>query len=914
MKFAFLIHPISEGTSSLIDLQLSQQLRTAWGQDSLLFCAKYHEAIHAAQSRGPITNAVRVVDELEGLISTTGAAATGRLYEIPMSPMEFLEFPNRALASMRGAVEDAVDWGATLVGLGGLTAIVGSHGVELDSETDIGVTTGNSLTTYAALQAVYQVCEQLELDLSEETVAVVGIPGSIAAVTARLLSDKVGKLLLVARTNSVRARRLANKLDGELLFDIPEAMQQSRIVVTATSSGGCIQQRDLRHGSVVIDVAVPTDVVGNEAERDDVLILSGGQTCIPDTFSRESAFLWFNHGVIPSCLAETIVLSLDGEPRSFSVGRNLAPEKVVEIGDCAKSHGFVFSMLRSFGLPLDETQIMNVRKVIHRSRFYAKLHKNRHNANGAARISDQPSPPTPTDLAGPARERFGRHLNPVLAELTESTDFTKTFVRGEGSYLFDNRDNKYLDFVAGYGSVNVGHNHPHIVNAIQAALVNRAPGFAQAGINPYAAALADRLASIAPTGLDMSFFTNSGTESVEAALKIARAATGRHRFLYCHHSYHGKTLGSLSVTGNRAYQQPFEPMLANCKAIPFGNIDALQAALKQDEFAAFIVEPIQAEGGFHVPCDDYLAAALTACRDSGTLMIADEVQTGMGRTGALFAIDHWSVKPDIMTLAKSLGGGLMPIGVMMCSRDLWLRAYGSVQSYLLHSTTFGGGSLACAAALATLDILRDDALLVNANARSTQLREGLTEICHRRRSVREVRGKGLLLGLEFNPMSAAATSHWNQLKETRLSKFLVPNLCEMLQSMSTLYTMQTLLEEHQIFTQITRSNPLVLRIQPPLTVTDGEVDRFLDAMDQTIGEMEFRESSIRDVIAKTGVGRHEKKGQVADAASHGINVPKGSQFPSKETTSQATHSNRPVKATAQPEDEKDNNKEQAKNA
>ncbi len=859
MKFAFLIHPISEGTSSLIDLQLSQQLRSAWGQDSLLFCAQYHKAIHAAQKRGPIEPAVRVVDQMKRLVSELGSEADGRLYEIPMHPLELLENPHRAVDLMRVAVADATRWGAQLVGLGGLTAIVGSHGAELDAETEIGVTTGNSLTTYAALQAVYQVCDELELDLGQESVAVIGIPGSIASVTAKLLADKVGKLLLVARSNSGRARKLAADLDGELLLDIPTALSQAHIVVTATSSGGRIHQRDLRPGAIVIDVAVPTDVVGAEAERNDVLILSGGQTCIPQTFSRDSVFLWFNHGMIPSCLAETIVLALDGRAESYSLGRNLDPEKVLEIGRCAELHGFDFTKLRSFGLPLDETLLVNVRKVIHRWRLDPRNVGPIQGTRGYDPTDSEYCPQRPAEMAHSARDLHARHINPVLTELTESTDFARTFVRGEGTHLYDKDGTAYLDFVSGFGAVNFGHNHPHIVAALKAALEEQAPGFAQASINPYAAALAGRLATLAPAGLDMTFFANSGTESVEAALKLARIATGRQRFVYCHGSYHGKSLGALSVTGNRSYQRPFAPLLGDCKPIPFGNVEALEEALKHDEYAAFIVEPIQAEGGFNVPHDDYLRRASAACREAGTLLIADEIQTGIGRTGALFAVDHWSVRPDIMTLAKSLGGGLMPIGAMMCGRELWLRAYGSVQNYMLHTSTFGGGSLACAAGLATLDVIRDGVLLGNAVARGIQLRKGLSKICEKRRSAKEVRGKGLLLGLEFNPMSTAAAAHWHQLKETRLSKYLIPNLGRMLDSMSTLYTMQALLAEHKIYTQVTRSNPLVLRVQPPLTISSAEVNRFLKALDQTIGEMEFRESSIRDVIAKTGVGRHEKK-------------------------------------------------------
>ena len=903
LKFAFLIHPISEGTSSLIDLQLSQQLRSAWGQDSLLFCARYHSAVKAAQNSAPVGAGVqpvdaeirpvdtevppvdteirpvdtevrpvdaevRVVDEIEGVVSTIGGKASGRLYEIPMHPVEFLENPRRALELMRTAVTDASNWGAQVVGLGGLTAIVGSHGAEIDAETDIGVTTGNSLTTFAAVQTVYQICDRLDLDLSQETVAIVGIPGSIAAATAKLLAEKVGRLLLVARTNSGRTRSLAAKLGGELVLDIPTALKQSQVVVTATSSGACIHQPDLRPGAVVIDVAVPTDVVGSQLERDDVLVLSGGQTCVPATFSRDSAFLWFNHGVIPSCLAETIVLALEDRAESFSLGRNLDPEKILEIGDWAGSHGFDFSMLRSFGLPLDDTHWTNVRKVVHRQRMSTALGSERLETNGDRPGKEQHPPPKLTDIAETARAGYARHINPVMTELTQSTDFAKTFVRGEGAYLYDKDGQSYLDFVSGYGAANLGHNHPQIVTALQTALDEQAPGFVQAGINPYAAALADRLAAVAPPGLDMTFFANSGTESVEAALKFARIATGRERFIYCHRSYHGKSLGALSVTGNRTYQRPFEPLLQDCKAIPFDDVDALTETLKQDDFAAFIVEPIQAEGGFHVPADDYLGRAAAACRAAGTLLIVDEVQTGIGRTGKLFAVDHALVRPDVITLAKSLGGGLMPIGAMMCSRALWMRAYGCVQNYMLHTSTFGGGSLACAAGLATLNVMQQSSLLKNAVARGGQLQAGLEAMCQRRRSLREVRGKGLLLGLEFNPMSDAATAHWNQLEETRLSRYLIPNLNSMLDSMSTLYTMQTLLAEHKIFTQVTRSNPLVLRIQPPLMITAAEVRRFLDALDQTIGEMEFRDSSIRDVIAKTGVGRHEKNGDHCQETSH----------------------------------------------
>ncbi len=362
-------------------------------------------------------------------------------------------------------------------------------------------------------------------------------------------------------------------------------------------------------------------------------------------------------------------------------------------------------------------------------------------------------------LADKAATSYGRFVNPVFAGLGKMSGLAKTFVRGQENELFDADGRAYLDFVAGFGSLNLGHNHPAVVRAVQEALAQQAPGFSPASINPLTAAPAAKLVALAPPGLEMVFFCNSGTEAVEAAIKLARAASGRTDLLYCERSFHGKSLGALSVTGNLGYQRPFALLVPGCHAVPFGDEEALDRLLASRRFAAFIVEPIQGEGGIRLPPAGYLRSAQVLCRKTGTLLIADEVQTGIGRTGKLFAVEHDGIEPDLMTLAKSLGGGVMPIGAMLARRGLHQKAYGCASTFALHTNTFGGGSLACAAALATLDVLVADNLPARAAAQGRELLAGLESLCLRHPVLREVRGRGLLLGVEFEPMSDHMYQH-----------------------------------------------------------------------------------------------------------------------------------------------------------
>lgn len=851
MKFAFLVHPLSEESKRLLDFDSGGDIQQVWGHDLMAFCAHLHGAVGRAQQVPDIHEAphVRVMDELSGLVSARGACVDGRLYEIPMDAASILDDPGKALEFARDAIEEAANWGARIVGLGSMTGIIGGQGTHLSEHSPIPVTTGNSLTIFAALENLAQSCRELNIDLASERIAIIGIPGSIATAMARLLRPRCRSLCLVARRPSSRATRLSRELDAELITDIPAALAATRIVLSATSSGACIEQAWLQPGSVVVDVAVPTDVCGSSAERDDVLILSGGLIRVPQSMPLESSYLWFHHGTIPSCLAETMVLALEDRMECYSLGRDLKYDAVEAIGAMAKSHGFDFSQPFSFGLPLEDSSLVSFRKTLHRRG--ASL------GNGRNRSSRNAQPPTAGSLAARAQRLFARHINPVLESISGQSGFLKTFVRGEGAYLWDADGNRYLDFVAGFGSLNLGHNHPAVIEAVTQALRERSPGFVQAAINPFPAALAEQLATISPPGLEMVFFANSGAEAVEAALKLARRATGRRGFLHCDRSYHGKTFGALSVTGNSTYQEPFAPLMDRCEAVPFGNLECLERALSDRRHAAFIVEPMQAEGGMILPPPGYLPEVQRLCQRYGTLLIADEVQTGLGRTGTMFAVEAESVEPDIMTLAKSLSGGLIPIGAMLARRDLWLKAYGHVDTFALHTSTFGGGSLACAAALAAIRVLYEEHLPDCAAERGEQLLVGLKQIVEKYDMVRSVRGRGLLIGLEFEAMPRNIVAHWKQIDSGGQNSFLVPGLDGKLANIPSLYAMHTLLEQHGIYTQTTRSNPRVLRIQPPLVVTQEQVDRFLIACDETCGEVEFATKTIEGIIAKSGLGQHQ---------------------------------------------------------
>jgi putrescine aminotransferase len=339
MKFAFIVHPVSE-THAMIRLDGSGEFRKLWHGASVLAISDYLQVWMAANAnRGQKPNNVTVIDELRGLCSINGHETEGRLYQIPMSAAEIMEAPAEAMAHVERAIAMAADWGAGIVGLGSMTAVIGGQGVYLAKRSPIAVTTGNSLTVYAALKNLDRACDELNINLATETVAIVGAPGSIASGAARLLARQVGKLILVARRQNRRAEELAARLDAELLLDIPSALKKARVVISATSTGACIDPADLQPGSLVIDVGVPADVKANAPKRNDVLIVSGGLVRIPDTMSRDCMFLAFYYGIVPACLAETMNLALEGRAENYSLGRDLDLKKIREIGKSAEQNG-----------------------------------------------------------------------------------------------------------------------------------------------------------------------------------------------------------------------------------------------------------------------------------------------------------------------------------------------------------------------------------------------------------------------------------------------------------------------------------------------------------------------------------------------------------------------------------------------
>jgi putrescine aminotransferase len=390
-------------------------------------------------------------------------------------------------------------------------------------------------------------------------------------------------------------------------------------------------------------------------------------------------------------------------------------------------------------------------------------------------------------------ENYKRFVNPPLARVMKLSG-CPVETAAHGTTIVDHAGKEYLDFAGGYGVFTLGHRHPRVVAAVRAQLDVMALS-GRTMFNPLLGRLARRLAEFAPGDLEISFFTNSGAEAVESAIKLVRAATGRTKIVATHGAYHGKTLGALSVSGRESFRAPFQPLVGPVEHVPFDDLEALERALPGA--AAFIVEPVQGEGGVNVPAAGYLAGARRLCDRFGALLVADEVQTGLGRCGALFACDLFGVVPDVMTLAKGLSGGVMPIGASIARPVVWNAAYGKAP--LLHTSTFGGNELACAAALAALDVLVDEDLCARARDRGAQLLAALGEIALRYPdAIAAVRGAGLLAGVELRHEGYGGT--------------IIPELLK--RGVTAAWTL---------------NDQRVIRLEPPLIVSEAEIDRAVAA-------------------------------------------------------------------------------------
>src|SRR5919198_673765 len=368
-----------------------------------------------------------------------------------------------------------------------------------------------------------------------------------------------------------------------------------------------------------------------------------------------------------------------------------------------------------------------------------------------------------TDAMARADETLGlaaRHLDSSLVDVLRILGFDKQYVSAQGSYLYDSAGRPHLDFHTGEGFASLGHNHPDVRDALQATLAADLADGVQIHYSALAGMLAEELSRRLPDGLDAVFFASTGAEAVDSAMKFARAATGRPRLLSCDSSFHGVTLGPLSLVGDDFFKEGFGPLLPDCERVPFGDLERLEAELRTNDVAAFIVEPVQGRM-VTLPPPGYLKGAEELCRRYGTLLVIDEVQTGLGRTGRWFALEHSGLEPDFVLVGKALSGGYMPVAAMVTRREIYQAAVGTLERSYVHQSTFGRNRLSMAAGLATLRVIERDRLAEQAARMGTVLFDGLAELQRRHEMIKEVRGRGLMIGIELRaPNSPVARLNW----------------------------------------------------------------------------------------------------------------------------------------------------------
>jgi len=321
-------------------------------------------------------------------------------------------------------------------------------------------------------------------------------------------------------------------------------------------------------------------------------------------------------------------------------------------------------------------------------------------------------------LGARAGEKFTLHerfLNPKMVQVLKTIGFDRHYARAEGAYLFDAEGRRYLDLLSGFGVFAIGRNHPTVKRALTDVINADLADLVQMDVSPLTGMLAEQLIARMP-GQERVFFCNSGTEAVEAAIKLARQATRRAKLVFCYHAFHGLTMGSLSLNGDQIFREGFGPLLADTVRVPWNDLPALEKALQAGDVAAFIVEPIQGKG-VNLPAPGYLAQAARLCQRHGALFVADEVQAGLGRTGKFLATHHEDVDPDLVLVAKALSGGFIPVGAVAGKKWIFDRTFDRMDHAVVHGSTFGKNNLAMAAGLATLQVLDDEKLVENAATR-----------------------------------------------------------------------------------------------------------------------------------------------------------------------------------------------------
>jgi len=444
-----------------------------------------------------------------------------------------------------------------------------------------------------------------------------------------------------------------------------------------------------------------------------------------------------------------------------------------------------------------------------------------------------------------ALDLHAQTINPQFVRLLRTIGFDRSWARAEGAYLWDSEGRRYLDVLGGFGMFNVGRNNPHVREALIEALELERPGSVQLGVDALPALLAEELLRLAPPSVERVLFTSSGAESVEAAIKLGRAATGRSRVLSLEHGFHGLTLGALSATADPAFTTRFGPLLPGFEKVPWNDLEALEEQLRTEDVALFIAEPVQGKG-VNIPAPGYIEGAQELCRRYGTLFCADEVQTGFGRTGRMLALEHWGLEPDLITVAKSLSGGYAPVGALLMSADVYEGVFDSLPNAVSHGSTFAPNDLAMVAGLATLRELEQQALVERSARLGELLLERTRPFVDGFEVVQAVRGLGLMWAIDFEERPGGSRT-WKLLERIQ------PGLFSQL-------VVVPLFRDHRILSQVAGHGLNVLKAIPPLVVTEEDVDWFVSALEETIASAEkMPRALVRLALQAARAGRTPRR-------------------------------------------------------
>ena len=436
-----------------------------------------------------------------------------------------------------------------------------------------------------------------------------------------------------------------------------------------------------------------------------------------------------------------------------------------------------------------------------------------------------------------SNDKFDLHeqfLNNQMVRVLKTIGYDRHYKKAVGQYLYDQEGTEYLDLLSGFGVFAIGRNHPTVIEALKETLTLELPNLVQLDVSILSGLLAKEILKTTHENLTKMFFCNSGTEAVEAAIKFARFTTKRDKIVFCEHGYHGLTMGALSLNGENIFKEGFGSLLPNCAAIPFNDLVALEKALSGKDVAAFIVEPIQGKG-VNLPDDNYLPEVERLCKQYGTLFVADEVQTGLGRTGKFWAVDHWNVQPDMICMAKALSGGFVPVGGVAITDRIMDTVYNRMDRAVVHGSTFAKNNMAMAAGLATLHVIENEKLVENSFTRGSAIINNLNAMSENYEFLKEARGKGMMIAIEFEqPKSLTLKAAWAMLEAANKGLF-----CQMITI--------PLFKEHRILTQVAGHGMNVVKLLPPLNLNQKDCDNIVDAFDKTIADTHKIGGSIWDL-------------------------------------------------------------------